>query len=75
MIFIGLAGSTMARRDNMGLAIVEAGMRMAGGPRRLVRHFLSCLGGSALEITTNNVLIVKELWMKKATFPFFEQCR
>ncbi|WP_110636283.1 hypothetical protein [Salinicola salarius] len=38
MIFIGLAGSTMARRDNMGLAIVEAGMRMAGGPRRLVRH-------------------------------------
>ncbi|KAA0015484.1 hypothetical protein F0A16_20565 [Salinicola corii] len=37
MILIGLAGSTMARRDNMGLAIATAGLEMAGGPRRLAR--------------------------------------
>lgn len=38
MILIGLAGSTMTRRDNMGLALVEAGLRMGAGPQRLVRH-------------------------------------
>ncbi|MEC8936048.1 MAG: hypothetical protein VYB20_02355, partial [Pseudomonadota bacterium] len=49
---------------------------LGGSARRAIvvvpdLYFLSCLGGSALEITTNNVLIVKELWMKKSDIPLF----
>jgi hypothetical protein len=37
--------------------------------------FLSCLGGSALEHIKINVLIVKDLWSKKAASPFFKRYR
>jgi hypothetical protein len=53
----------------------QGGSARAQGYSLLGSFFLSCLGGSALEHIKINVLIVKDLWSKKAASPFFKRYR